>query len=310
MPRLSPYTTDKQLSALFATETEQHTQSRMFKLVTLTLPGDVPLYLVDSNYSVTFDGIEYAAFPLKVAPTTISTDGSIDKASITVANVSREMMTYVEQYNGMRGCRVQVKSVYESVLDFVYFPQPDGSVVTADNAAKNNTAYIEDEFFIDTYSANEQAITFTLEPIIDLNIRLPRRRYMVDTCYWTYKGYDTCKHNGVSDMVVSVSSGNHNLVIAASANLPTAARRLSVGTIISIGNSYEHLTIATSIATLDSTGKVTGWTCTVSPTPAVSAGGYLKFITCNKTLTDCAVRKNVNNFGGFPGVSGSRRILL
>lgn len=311
MPRLSALTSDKQLSVLFADETEKASQVRMFKLVSFTVPNqEEPVCLVDSNYNVTFDGVEYTAFPLKVAAAQINTDGSIDKTSITVANVSREMMNYVETYNGLRSQRVKIKSVYENVLDFVYFPQPDGTVVTADNTAKNNTAYIEEEYFIDTYTATEQVVIFQLEPIIDLNIRIPRRRYMVDTCYWKYKDMTTCKHSGSTTILVSTTAGSPNIVITAPDGISASARKITTGTKIHIGTDPVEYTVASSVSTTGADGKVTSWACTISPTPITSTTGYLFFVTCSKSLSDCAVRSNIVNFGGFPGVSGSRRVIL
>jgi len=169
-------------------------QSRLFYLITLVLPDPEPvLRIVDSNYDVKFGGVAYLRFPVKFTPAEMTSDGSISKTNITIANVSREIMYYVEQYNGLRGCRVVVKSVYANVLDELYPIQEDGSVVSEPNPAANETAFIEDEYYVDTYSANDTTVVFQLDPIIDMEVRLPRRRYLVDSCYWKYGDPDTCK---------------------------------------------------------------------------------------------------------------------
>lgn len=234
MPKQSPFTDDYKLSTLFAEETQKSTQHKLLHLVTLILPEpELPLCIADSNYDVKFDTVTYIRFPCKFSPAEQNSDGSISKASITVANVSREIMYYIEKYRGLRNCRVLIKTVYENVLDEVYTPNPDGTVTVEDNLEANNTAFIEDEYNIDTYNANEQTVGFQLDPIIDLEIRLPRRRYLVDGCYWKYGDAGTCKVNRTT---------------------------------------YPEL--------------------------------------CNKTFADCKARGNDANFGGFPGVSGSRRIIL
>lgn len=231
----SPFTDDFKLAPLFAQETEKPTQNRLFHLIRLQLPDpEPPLDIADSNFDVKFDGITYLKFPCKYSPADQNSDGSISKASIVVANVARDLMYYIEKYNGLRNCRISIKTVYENALDEKYFPQPDGSVIVEPNEG-NNTAYIEDEYNIDTYSANEQTIAFQLDPIIDLEIRIPRRRYMVDGCYWKYKDAKTCKY---------------------------------------------------------------------------PVNGALAGTTCGKTLAECRLRNNAENFGGFPGISGSRRIFL
>lgn len=325
MSRLSPLTEDRMLTALFAEETAAASQSRLFKLVSLSIPdtsGTYDLNLVDSNYAVTFNDVVYDAFPLKVGASQVSSDGSIDKTSITIANVSRDIMTYVEDYNGLRGQRVKIKSVYETALDFLYFPQPDGTVVTADNSAANNTAFIEDEYFIDTYTANEQIVVFNLEPIIDLNIRIPRRRYMTDTCYWHYMDEDTCKYEGISENTATLTAGSKELLVEYYAittdTAPTVGTlynwttgiSLAVGTKVTIGDDPTEYSITSSILNKDASGVIMGWKCEVSPVPTVSVSGSLTLLTCNKTLASCTFRNNVKNYGGFPGVSGVRRVLL
>lgn len=232
MPRQSAFTDDFNLSPLFSEETQKATQSKIFHLITLVLPEPEPNFcIVDSNYDITFDSTVYTRFPVKASPAEMSSDGSISKASITVANVSREIMYYIEMYNGLRNCRVLIKTVYENVLDEVYFPQADGTTIAEPNTAANNTAFIEDEYLIDTYTATEQAVIFQLDPIIDLEIRLPRRRYLTDSCYFFYKDPNTCKYSGA-------------------------------------------------------------------------------LTSCNKNLADCREHANERNFGGFPGVSASRRLFI
>lgn len=241
MPRQSAFTNDFNLAPLFSEETNKPSQNKLFHLVTLILPDPEPNFcIVDSNYDVKFDAITYTRFPVKFSGAELNSDGSISKASITAANVSREIMYYVEQYNGLRNCRVYIKTVYENALDEIYTPQPDGSVIVEPNTAANNTAFIEDEYLIDTYTATEQAVVFQLDPIIDLEIRLPRRRYMTDSCYFLYKDPDTCKYSGV---------------------LPTCDKTLAA--------CREH-----------------------------------------KTVIDGKEIGNERNFGGFPGVSASRRLFI
>jgi lambda family phage minor tail protein L len=245
--RQSAFTDDFNLAPLFSEETNKPTQNKLFHLITLILPDPEPNFcIVDSNYDIKFSDyttglpITYTRFPVKFSGAELNSDGSISKASIAVANVSREIMDYVEKYNGLRNCRVYIKTVYENALDEIYTPQPDGSVIVEPNTAVNNTAFIEDEYLIDTYTATEQAVVFQLDPIIDLEIRLPRRRYMTDSCYFLYKDPETCKYSGA---------------------LPTCDKTLAA--------CREHKKIIN--------GKEVG---------------------------------NERNFGGFPGVSASRRLFI
>lgn len=238
MSRQSPYTTNGLLSPLLAEETAKSEQSRLFHLITLVLPAPAdPLNIVDSNYDVTYTSkgstipVVYTRFPVKFNGATVSSDGTIDKASISIANVSLEIMAQIELHNGLKNMRVLIKSVYENALDYVYTPHPNGTVTSVANSNKDNTAYIEDEYYVDTYQATEQVVVFQLDPIIDLEIKIPRRRFMADSCFFQFKQAHTCKYAGPD-------------------------------------------------------------------------------LTCDKTFDACSAKNNEVNFGGAPGVNGSRRILL
>jgi len=203
MPR-QPLTSNPFLSsmpALFVQEAEASQQCQLFHLVVIDgIPNEAPLYLVDSNYDVTYTSLvgdvptaqTYLRFPLKFSGVSVSTDGSIDKASITVSNVARSLMQHVEDYDGLSGCSVSVLTVYAKFLDFIYSYSIDGELSITPNPEKDYKACIRDEFVIDSYSANEQTIAFQLNALVDFEIKVPRRRYTPFSCYWKFKDPDTC----------------------------------------------------------------------------------------------------------------------
>jgi lambda family phage minor tail protein L len=163
-------------------------QSEQIHLVTLQVPGEAPLLLASSNYDAQFGGVTYVKFPLSFKAFEQHSDGTVSRADVTVANVGREIMYYVEQYDGLRGCRLTVKTVFARFLDYLYEIDPvTGSVVVASNSEADPAAYVEEEFIVDSYSAAEQTIVFALDPVIDFDTMLPRRRFATDSCYWDYK---------------------------------------------------------------------------------------------------------------------------
>lgn len=83
------------------------------------------LNIVDSNYDITYNGVTYQSFPVRFGEMTVSSDGTIDKATLSVANVSREITYYVEMYNGLSNRKVTVKTVYEKFLDNNYYLKRD-----------------------------------------------------------------------------------------------------------------------------------------------------------------------------------------
>lgn len=189
------------LPNLFVQETAKEVQCQLLHLIVVSgiknaTSTEDDLYLVDSNFDVTYAGNLYKSFPLQFSGANISTDGTIDKASITVSNVSRVLMPLIEEYDGLSGCSVSVITVYEKFLDFVYTYAVDGTLTIEPNAGKDAAANIRDEYIIDSYSANESTVSFQLNAVIDFTIKVPRRRFTPYSCYWRYKDADTCGYAG------------------------------------------------------------------------------------------------------------------
>lgn len=189
----------KNLPNLYLAEANAPEQSEQIHLVTLLVPNEPPLQLATSNYDVQFGGDIYLAFPLSFKSFEQHSDGTISKAEVTIANISREIMYYVEAYNGLRGTRLVVKTVFARFLDYVYSVDAAGVVTQAENPEADPTAYVEEEFVIDSYTANEQTVVFQLNPVIDFDVPLPRRRFTTNSCYWRlYRGPD-CDPDGAID---------------------------------------------------------------------------------------------------------------
>lgn len=154
--------------------------------------------MVDANHDIWFGGNYYFKFPVKVSDLQVLSDGTVVNSKLTVANVSREIMYYVESEDGLRGRTVRVTTVFEAHLDNTYTWHPDGSLEVLPNIEPHNPAedFTQERFVIDGYTATELAVEFTLLPAVDLTIVLPRRKYTKGCCYWTYKDPETCGYVG------------------------------------------------------------------------------------------------------------------
>jgi len=290
------------MDAAFVEETEKAAQSQLFHLISIQIPGDeLPFHIADSNHPLTYKGITYDRFPVKFTGASISSDGSVDKATLVVANVSREIMYYVEAFQGLRNMRVKIKAVYARFLDETYVFNADGTVTVAPNPEVNVDAYVEDEYIIDNYTANEQTVTFQLDPIIDLDIRLPRRRFMVDSCYWNYEDPTTCKYPVNHRIgVATVTAGSTSFMVPTGTWVPTPGSKFKfyndvTGSVFTV-QSYDESTRSGVLAAAS--------TITVVSTDVILVG------VCPKTFKACKERQNHKNFGGFPGISANRRIFL
>ena len=90
---------------------------------------------------------------------------------------------FLETNDAMRGRKVTIKQVFYKHID----GQP----------GSDTSAFIEDEYFIDSALATEILATFTLTGKVDiLQITLPRRKYSRRHCQWMYKGEGCFLENG------------------------------------------------------------------------------------------------------------------
>lgn len=205
------------------------------------------LLVADSNYAVTYDGLVYVQFPIQFSDISVNSDGTIDTAGLSVANVTREIMYYVEMYDGLRNREVTVKTVFAKFLDNTYNTTLQGQVTVAPNVHADPTAHVLDSYRVDSYTATETVVDFQLIPSINLSVKLPHRRYTSDSCYWRYGEAGTCE--------VDITALIEKLAFEGHPNLD-------------------------------------------------------ELLVCNKSYAACVERENIERFGGFPGISGARRVTL
>jgi len=118
----------------------------------------------------------YTAIPIQHDNITENTKGQIDTVNISWGNASSEIIAFVENYNGLRGCKVTSRQVFRKHL--------------ADSEEPNYNAYLEYIFYIDSCIINNQDVTFSLTSGLDvLETQLPKFTYSRDRCQFPYKGY-------------------------------------------------------------------------------------------------------------------------
>jgi len=138
---------------------------------------DNNLYFTNQRSNVTFDSQEYVSFPIEYDNISENTQGEIDSMQVTISNVSRLIQAYLENYDWCDK-KVSIKTVWSDKLD------------DTDN-------YIEDIFYIDSYTADAHNAIFTLMSRYNvLNVVLPREVYSRNYCrYKEFKG-TRCGYSG------------------------------------------------------------------------------------------------------------------
>jgi lambda family phage minor tail protein L len=277
----------RDLSSLFIEENVKLEQSKILHLMSIGINDETTVNIVDSNYDIKYNEVIYSRFPVAFSDISVSSDGSIMKATLTVANVGREMQAYVEQNKGLRNRRVVVKTVFEKFVDEIYLINEDGSVSVAVNPDKNLSAFISDEFLIDSYSADETTIQFQLEPVADLQVKVPRRRYTSNSCYWKYKDSETCGYS--FNTTGSIAAGSKLLNVAVTQGLE-AGQSIDIAGVAGT-KKITGVAESTKIVELDTPASV----------PVTNAQVSLKY--CEKNYDDC--KKHVLAYTPPQTVSGT-----
>jgi len=164
------------LDADFITEKDKQENQPIFLYTLYEYDGSNNLYYTSYTTDITFDGVTYSKFPITHEQVTENTTGEIDEVKIAIGNVSRLIQSYLESYD-LRGKKVSIKTVWANDL-------------------ADTSNYIEDIYYIDSYVADQNNVTFKLTSKYDvLNLELPTRKYSRNYCCWKFKS-DECGYSG------------------------------------------------------------------------------------------------------------------
>jgi len=159
----------RDLNATFITEKNKQENKPLFLYTIYDYDGsDTNLYFCEYDTNVTFDSQEYTKFPITHESIGENTKGQIDAVRIMLSNISRLIQAYLED-NDFRGKKVRILTVWADHLD-------------------DADAYTEDIFYIDSYSADQDNVVFTVTSKFDvLGVEIPARKYSRNYCGWKFK---------------------------------------------------------------------------------------------------------------------------
>ncbi|MCA9400388.1 MAG: DUF2163 domain-containing protein [Candidatus Omnitrophica bacterium] len=158
----------RNINSTFKTEKNSPTNKPIFLYRIYDYDGSNDLLFAEYDSNVTFNGDVYTAFPITHEFIAESGNQEIPQIKVRASNVSRYVQAYLEQYD-FRGKRVDIILVWANQLS-----NPDVKIV--------------DTFYIDSYTANEQDVEFTLTSKFDvLDVPLPSGKYLRTHCRWVFK---------------------------------------------------------------------------------------------------------------------------
>ena len=166
----------RNLDAVSITEKNSSENKPIFLYTIYDYDGSTDMFLAEYDTDITFDGQTYTRFPISHEYVGENTQGEIQTLKVKVANVSRYIQAFLEEYD-FCGLKVKITLVWANQL--------------AETDAK-----IEDIYYIDSYTADEQAVEFNLTSRFDvLDVTLPVRSYSRNYCQWKFKSTE-CGYAG------------------------------------------------------------------------------------------------------------------
>jgi len=139
--------------------------------------GNNWLHYADFPTDITFDGVTYTKFPIYHRDISERLDGSAFKVNLYIANVDRGIQYYLENYNGLREAKVEIRQIF---YDEVLTP----SVVDL------STFYVADA------AVDSQKASLVLSSRFDVfDVQLPRRKFYRTYCNHIFKGAG-CAYSG------------------------------------------------------------------------------------------------------------------
>lgn len=125
----------------------------------------------------TGSGTTYFAAPIKYETVTENMAAEVDQINISFGNVDQSFVHYLEQHDGLRNCKVTIRTVFADLLN-------------------DATAFTDDIFYVSSAVMNQTSAMFSLKSKMDLlSIELPLRRFYREVCQWKFKSSE-CGYTG------------------------------------------------------------------------------------------------------------------
>jgi len=159
-------------------------------LVRVVMPDDTVFRVCANNENVTWPvtaGDIYTAFPFDLDEIGDSSKGEVPSVALKVSNVTRFLVPYLEDQDGL----------VDSVVT-IYVVNSLNVTLGADRVVgvNNNDPEIELEYDVINSSFDAQWVTFTLGATNPWNKRFPRNKVHKNICrYYDFKG-DKCQYVG------------------------------------------------------------------------------------------------------------------
>lgn len=160
-------------STLSKQKNKLHTDKAWAHLFIVQITSTEALYLTNHSEQIAYDSHLYKPFPVSVGDIVEDSKGNLSSIPLTVSNINRMMMAYMETEDALLGNEVKIYLVNKV----------DTSVVI-------NLGTYE----ILEASADQNVASFILGHYNFFILNFPRNRFIRSRCRWVYKS-DQCKYD-------------------------------------------------------------------------------------------------------------------
>jgi len=166
----------RSLDTTFTSEKNAQTSRPVYIYTVHSFDGTKNLCLTNYDSDIVYNGITYSAFPINHDNIGENNTGEIPSVRVSISNVSRLIQAYLETYE-LRRKKVTIRMIWANQL-------------------ADTDAYTDDIYYIDSYTADQNNVVFTLKSKFDLmGLELPGRKFSRNNCSWVFKGAE-CKYAG------------------------------------------------------------------------------------------------------------------
>lgn len=167
----------------------------MFVLDTTNIPnGELLRFHAGTNQlqqSLVWQGQTYSPLPIEAEGFDVSTQGTLPRPKIRVANVQGMFSAIVREGDDLVNCKVIRKRTFAKYLDAVNFPGGVNPTADANQYFPDDIWYVERKT-----SENRYVIEWELSSAFDLQgVMLPRRQVIQGTCMSRYRSSE-CSYVG------------------------------------------------------------------------------------------------------------------
>ncbi len=152
--------------------------------------------VVSNTQEVTFPssgGPVYYPFPMRFSGWTSSAEGDMRPATLTIPNADKQLMSYIDDNDGLNGKRVVMRLVHTSFL-------------------AKTSPLLQLEYDISKCVFTPEVVIFTIGPIDLFSRDVPHQKFYRWTCRWRF-GSDECGYEGPNTFCDKTLKGRNGCIV-------------------------------------------------------------------------------------------------